>query len=93
MKKIRKTIVLTTLLLSVAVVAQAQIFMTEADLGPRYGAQDPNGIIPLNGTNWDQSNAVEEYAPFGNGILLCSAFGMAYLWKRNKGKKNNQTKL
>lgn len=81
MKK-RVKILALGLLLTTA--AQAQIFMTEDDQNSRMGTQTDLGVIPLNGSMDDQSN--ETYTPIGEGIILLSAFGGAYLLNKKKKK-------
>lgn len=88
MNKIKKSIALAALLFTVATVSHAQIFMTDDELGPRFGAQDPNGVIPLNGVNFDQTNEI--YTPIGDGLLIMTAFGAAYLL--NRKRRNNKHK-
>ena len=82
MNMIRKTIALAALLLSLTVASNGQIFETEDAVSSRYGTEDPNGIIPLNGGVFDQTNEV--YTPIGNGMLLFAALGGAYLLGKRK---------
>ena len=81
----KKTIAILALSLLLTSAAQAQIFLTEGDEGPRQTA-DPSSFIPLPdeyglGTDW--------YAPVGDGVLLLAALGGSYLLKR---KRNNGNK-
>lgn len=82
MKK-KINILILGLLLSTA--AQAQILMMEDEQNLRSGSSTEDfGVVPLNGVNYDQTN--ETYTPIGEGILLLSALGGAYLLKKKKKK-------
>lgn len=75
MKKIFVTLAMAMLL---SVPASAQIFLDDEDMNKR-GSGDGNmeigNIIPQHGVEWDQAN----YTPVGEGILLLSVLGGAYL--------------
>ena len=86
MKK-RKYIIIAALLLLLAGTAHAQVFMTNDDdnLRVEEGDMDVFGRIPYHGVDYDQAN---DYAPVGEGILLLSTLGGAYLL----GKRKKQNK-
>lgn len=88
MKK-RKYITITALLLLLASTAPAQVFMTEDDdnLRVEEGDMDVFGRIPYHGVDYDQAN---DYAPVGEGIMLLTVLGGAYLLGRNRRNKVNQ---
>lgn len=88
MKK-RKYITIAALLLLLASTAPAQVFMTEDDdnLRVEEGDMDVFGRIPYHGVDYDQANA---YAPVGEGIMLLTVLGGAYLLGRNRRNKVNQ---
>ena len=88
MKK-RKYITIAALLLLLASTAPAQVFMTEDDdnLRVEEGDMDVFGRIPYHGVDYDQANA---YAPVGEGIMLLTVLGGAYLVGRNRRNKVNQ---
>lgn len=88
MKK-RKYITIAALLLLLASTAPAQVFMTEDDdnLRVEEGDMDVFGRIPYHGVDYDQANA---YAPVGEGIILLTVLGGAYLLGRNRRNKVNQ---
>lgn len=82
----KKTIAILVLSLLLTTAAQAQIFLTEGDEGPRQTA-DPSSFIPLPdeyglGTDW--------YAPVGDGMLLLATLGGAYLLKRKRENNGNK---
>ena len=80
MNKIRKTLAFVVLLF-MATTTHGQIFETEDVTSSRLRAEaDPNGIVPLNGVLFDQTNA--EYTPVGSGLLLLAALGGAYLLRK-----------
>lgn len=78
----KKKLLIFTLFLTLAVPMRAQVFMMDGDENYRE-PEDPAVFINLPsdyglGTDW--------YAPAGNGILLLSALGGAYLLKMKKSK-------
>lgn len=86
MKKVR--IIFSIIAFALALPASAQIFMAEDELNMRKDPEDvlSNVFIPVNGALADQANPV--YTPLGEGILLLTALGGAYLL--NKKRKNNE---
>lgn len=82
MKKIFATLAMALLL---AGPATAQVFLDDDDMNRRGGNGDGNmdigNIIPEHNVDWDQAN----YTPLGEGIMLLSVLGGAYLLgKRRK---------
>ena len=82
-------IIIAALLLLLASTAPAQVFMTEDDdnLRVEAGDMDVFGRIPYHGVDYDQAN---DYAPVGEGIMLLTVLGGAYLLGRNRRNKVNQ---
>jgi hypothetical protein len=80
----KKTIAILVLSLLLTTAAQAQIFLTESDEGPRQTA-DPSGFIPLPG---EYGSGADWYVPVGDGVLLLAALGGAYLLKRKRNIGN-----
>ena len=82
MKK-RKYITIAALLLMLAGAAYAQVFTTDEDINLRETAGDMDvlGRIPYHSVDYDQANA---YAPVGEGIMLLTALGGAYLLGKRK---------
>ena len=82
MKK-RNYITIAALLLLLAVTAHAQVFTTDEDINLRETAGDMDvlGRIPYHSVDYDQANA---YAPVGEGIMLLTALGGAYLLGKRK---------
>ena len=82
----KKRIVILGIGLLFVGVAQAQIFVLEDEQNYRSGTVTDLGVIPENGLTLDQTN--EPYTPLGEGVLLLTALGGAYLLgKRNNGRK------
>lgn len=79
----KKTLIIFTLLITLAAPLRAQVFMLDGDENYRT-PEDPEVFagLPENfglGVDW--------YTPVGDGIALLVAFGGAYLLKK-KTKKN-----
>lgn len=82
MKKIFATLAMALLL---AVPASAQIFIDDEDMNNRGngdGNMDIGNLIPQHGVEWDQAN----FTPIGEGILLLSVLGGAYLIGKKRKK-------
>lgn len=79
----RKHIIIVALLLLLASAAPAQVFTTDEDVNLRETAGDMDvlGRIPYHSVDYDQANA---YAPAGEGIMLLTALGGAYLLGKRK---------
>ena len=83
----KKTITIFSIFLALALPAQAQIFFSEDEQSLRNGTESDLGVLPLNGVTFDQTN--ETYTPIGEGIVLLTVLGTAYLLgKRNLGNNN-----
>ena len=78
--KVKRNIVLF-LLLSMAMVSKAQIFIDddEFDGKMRRGEFSSNLLVRIQGQQTDQ-----QYAPLGEGILLLGCLGGAYLLRKKK---------
>ena len=87
--KRREYIIIAALLLLLASTAHTQVFMTNDDdnLRVEQGDMDVFGRIPYHGVEYDQAN---DFAPVGEGILLLSVLGGAYLL--GKGRQKNRDK-
>ena len=81
----KKILLIFTLLLTLAAPMRAQVFIMEEDENDRvnnvFGNGEWNNII-VHGSPDDQTN----WVPLGEGILLLSALGGAYLTKKKKKK-------
>ena len=81
----KKILLIFTLLLTLAAPTCAQVFIMEEDENDRvdnvFGNGQWNNII-VHGSPDDQTN----WVPLGEGILLLSALGGAYLLKLKKSK-------
>ena len=81
----KKILLIFTLFLALAAPMRAQVFIMEEDENDRvtnvFGNGDWNNII-VHGSADDQTN----WVPLGEGILLLSALGGAYLLKMKKSK-------
>lgn len=87
MKKIF-TIVIMSLFMALS--AHAQVFITEEDYeNPRDGIETNWGYIPEQWVTNDQAN---DYAPLGEGLMLLTVLGGAYLIGKTKMKENKQIK-
>ena len=80
----KKTLLLLTLLFTLAAPMRAQVFVMEEDENARvnnvFGNGEWNNVI-VHSSPDDQTN----YVPLGDGLLLLAALGGAYLLKkRNK---------
>ena len=82
----KKVITIFIVALALALPVRAQVFMVEDDHNMRSETEDVLGIVPMNGQTLDQANDPEAFAPLGEGILLLTALGGAYLL--NKKRKN-----
>ena len=81
----KKILLIFTLFLTLAAPMRAQVFIMEEDENQRvenvFGNGEWNNII-VHGSADDQAN----FVPLGEGILLLSALGGAYLLKMKKSK-------
>ena len=83
----KKILLIFTLVLTLAAPMHAQVFIMEEDENDRldnvFGNGQWNNII-VHGSPDDLTN----WVPLGEGILLLSALGGAYLLKRKKSNNN-----
>ena len=85
-KRIVSAMAILALVLGTTMTVKAQIFLDDEDMNVRgngNGNMDIGNIIPQHGVDWDQAN----YTPVGEGILLLSVLGGAYLLGKKKGNK------
>ena len=79
----KKILIIFTLFLTLAAPMRAQVFIMEEDENQRvenvFGNGEWNNII-VHGSADDQTN----WVPLGEGILLLSALGGAYLLRKKK---------
>lgn len=79
----KKTLLILTFGLMMAVSAKAQIFLQEGESDHRDETQPGYGIdLPGYG------EATDFYAPVGSGVLMLAALSGAYLAYRKKNSKN-----
>ena len=81
---IKRSIAVISLLLVLTNQAQAQVFLMDEDAGGniRIGESEFVVPVPYQGTDWD------EFLPLGDGVLLLTALGGAYLLKKRKKSKD-----
>lgn len=86
MKKKMKHIALTLLMLVLCIGAQAQIYVAEGEDNELRNVTNDNGQwnnTILHGSEHDQTN----WTPVGDGILLLTVLGGAYLLRQKKTNK------
>jgi len=87
----KKILLIFTLLLTLAAPMRAQVFIMEEDENDRvdnvFGNGQWNNII-VHGSPDDQTN----WVPLGEGILMLTALGGAYLLGKKKSRKTNNNK-
>lgn len=85
MKKITKIILTVIITLFMAMPLKAQIFIDDDEFEGRMrkGFVDFNLVVPIQGQDADQ------YVPLGDGWLLLTAMGTAYLLRRGRKKKED----
>lgn len=77
----KKRIAILTAAMLMAMTAKAQMFTMENEVNElREPVAEDHGIIPFHGVEFDQSN----YIPLGDGVLLLTALGGAYLIGKRK---------
>lgn len=84
----KKTITIFSIFLALALPAQAQILLGEDEQSLRAGTESDFGVLPLNGVTYDQTN--ETYTPIGEGIVLLTVLGTAYLLGKRNLSNNNK---
>ncbi len=84
----KKILLIFTLFLTLAAPMRAQVFIMEEDENDRvdnvFGNGQWNNII-VHGSPDDQTN----WVPLGEGILMLTALGGAYLMRKKKSSNNN----
>ena len=84
----KKILLIFTLVLTLAAPMRAQVFIMEEDENDRvdnvFGNGQWNNII-VHGSPDDQTN----WVPLGEGILMLTALGGAYLMRKKKSSNNN----
>ena len=84
----KKILLILTLFLTLAAPMRAQVFIMEEDENDRvnnvFGNGQWNNII-VHGSADDQTN----WVPLGEGILMLTALGGAYLMRKKKSSNNN----
>jgi hypothetical protein len=78
-----KFVALLVMLLFAIGPVQAQVFIMDEDVegNIRVGGSKFEVPVPYQGGDWDQ------YLPLGDGIMLLTALGGAYLLKKRKDEK------
>lgn len=81
---IKRFIAVIGLLLVMMCPVQAQVFIMDEDMegNIRVGENEFVVPVPYQGTDWD------EYLPIGDGVMLLTALGGAYLLKKRKKSKD-----
>lgn len=81
---IKRFIVVIGLLLVMTCPVQAQVFIMDEDMegNIRLGETEFVVPVPYQGTDWD------EYLPLGDGVMLLTALGGAYLLRKRKKSKD-----
>lgn len=81
---IKRVIAVIALLLVMFGPVQAQVFIMDEDAGGniRIAESEFTVPVPYQGTDWD------EYLPLGDGVLLLTALGGAYLLRKRKKSKD-----
>lgn len=81
---IKRFIAVIGLLLVMMCPVQAQVFIMDEDMegNIRVGESEFVVPVPYQGTDWD------EYLPIGDGVLLLTALGGAYLLRKRKKSKD-----
>ena len=83
-KRIVSAMAILALVLGTTMTANAQIFLDDDDMNVReHGNMDVGNIIPQHGVDWDQA----DYTPVGEGIVLLSVLGGAYLLGKKRQKE------
>ena len=79
----KKTLLIFTLLITLAAPMRAQVFIMEEDENQRvenvFGNGEWNNII-VHGSGDDQTN----WVPLGEGVMLLAAMGGAYLLRKKR---------
>lgn len=80
---IKRFIAVIGLLLVMTSPVQAQVFIMDEDVDGNIRLSESEFTVPVpyQGTDWD------EYLPLGDGVLLLTALGGAYLLRKRKDEK------
>lgn len=81
----KRNILLAALLLTLAAPLRAQVFMMDGDENYR-DPEDPAVFVQLPA---DYGSGTDYYTPIGNGLMLLTALGGAYLLKKERITNNN----
>ena len=83
---IKRSIAVIGLLLVLTNQAQAQVFIMDEDAGGNIRIAESDFVVPVpyQGTDWDEYL----YTPLGDGALLLTALGGAYLLRKRKKSKD-----
>ena len=81
----KKITVIFSILVSLALPMQAQVFSMEDEKNDRE--INDFGIIPQQWVDYDQGNAI---APLGEGLVLLAALGGAYLIGKKHKKETSK---
>jgi hypothetical protein len=83
---IKRSIAVIGLLLVLTNQAQAQVFLMDEDAGGNIRIAESDFVVPVpyQGTDWDEYL----YTPLGDGVLLLTALGGAYLLRKRKKSKD-----
>ena len=81
---IKRFIAVIGLLLVMMCPVQAQVFIMDEDMDGNIRVGESEFVVPVpyQGTDWD------EYLPIGDGVLLLTALGGAYLLRKRKKSKD-----
>lgn len=81
---IKRFIAVIGLLLVLTNPTQAQVFLMDEDAGGNIRISESEFTVPVpyQGTDWD------EFLPLGDGALLLTALGGAYLLRKRKKSKD-----
>jgi len=83
---IKRFITVIGLLLVMFGPVQAQVFIMDEDVEGNIRIKDSEFTVPVpyQGTDWDEYL----YTPLGDGVLLLTALGGAYLLRKRKKSKD-----
>lgn len=83
---IKRFIAVIGLLLVLTNPIKAQVFLMDEDAGGNIRIKDSEFTVPVpyQGTDWDEFL----YVPLGDGALLLTALGGAYLLRKRKKSKD-----
>ena len=82
----KKRLAILTLVLLLARVVQAQIFLSDDGYSNRSDYNEEEiGVMPYHQVVHDQGN----YVPLGGGLMALSALGAAYLLRKHSKKESH----